>query len=1009
MVLRLCTLVGLLWLVAGAPAAQAQDVQALRGRRVLTVNVEGEGLSAAEGLQYVEVHPGDRFSINAVRRSVKLLYYLGLFGQVRALAVPRDEGVDLTFQLVPKRTVLAVGFFGNDVLDDTDLKRLSRLERGDEYDQWKMEASAVDILQLYRKRGYRRTQIISKAEGKPEGDVNVRYYIQEGQPTRISRIWFKGKSPYSPQRMSRVMELDRGDVLDEQTLKKGLDQLRSFFRKEKYLEVRIVEPKPDYQLAASWEVVPIEIQAGPRITFRFEGNQVIKQKALLEAIQVEKEVEYNPFLLEDLAERVEDLYHRNGFSRAQVAHQVFWNEARTRKEIVFLIEEGHRVTVREIRFEGNQAFGDSELKDYIYNAMLDEIPQDLVNQPVDRGDLDQLGGSHPLSGPERRVNRPQGFLTELVPETVFLREPYEKALGQISDLYHASGYLDALVEPPVLSYDASGSSLYISIPIVEGQKTLVESISFEGNQSFSSTRLFEVADRLTGLVRPGQALNLYGVEQLRRELVNTYAKEGYYYCRVEHRIGFSEDRSLGEVVYVFNEGPQVQVGRVLVRGDVVTDPAVFDHTVTIRPGEIFTPDKVTASQKSLYSLGVFNGVDIKVLDPEVVAPEKDVVVTVRERLPHSIEVSPGISSAEGVRVQLDYIHRNLFGYAMEFMGRAKVNYLVFYPLYPDWELRYQEMSFFEGLEGLVLTGLHWPKVWLLDMDMAARLDLFVIRDHAISHDLTKVSLVPGVDMTLAEDLVLTLEFELEFDELGCIQGECGGPTQKYLRYDEGSLLLGVLRPKLSWDLRDNIFRPHKGALITFLTELANNFLTDREVLYLKLDASATGYIPLARDVTLALSLRTGFIFNLTDGSKTPSHKLFWKGGRNSIRGFTEEGLIPADQRDPDNPSSPCVPKASESDELRCISLGGNAYVSLKGELRFPLIPGTLEGAVFADLGNLWVQPLAVNPLILRPTAGFGIRIVTPVGPMAFDFGFNLDPDESRGENIWNLHFNIGVF
>jgi hypothetical protein len=38
-----------------------------------------------------------------------------------------------------------------------------------------------------------------------------------------------------------------------------------------------------------------------------------------------------------------------------------------------------------------------------------------------------------------------------------------------------------------------------------------------------------------------------------------------------------------------------------------------------------------------------------------------------------------------------------------------------------------------------------------------------------------------------------------------------------------------------------------------------------------------------------------------------------------------------------------------------------------------------------------------------------MRFVTPIGLVAFDFGFNLDPDQDRKEEIWNLHFNIGVF
>lgn len=1007
--MRLRLAVGVLLVLLGVVArAGERQLQSFRGLPVESIRFEGEGLTTPEGLNYVEIHVGDRFSPRAVRRSVKLLYYTGLFGQVRALARLEGKGVGLTFELVKKRKVMSVDFLGNEVLDDDALHRLSRLERGDEYDRWKMEATAADILEQYRRLGYRRTRVVSKAEGPPDGDVNVNYYFQEGRPTRISRFWFKGRLAFGTKRLKRVMKMDRGDVLDEPELRRAVDRLRIFYRKQGYLEVRIKNPKPDLDLRALWVLVPIEISSGPLVSYRFEGNQVLSSKTLGKEILSSKTTEFNPFVLDDLSERLQNLYRRSGFARAQIAYRVVSDKEGRRKEITFIISEGNRVTVKDIDFVGNTAFSDDRLRAYIYNALLDAIPQSLVNQPVDRGDLDPLGGSFPLSGKKRRVNRPQGFLFELVPETVYLREPYEKALGKIADLYRSHGYLDVRIDPPLLSYDASGSNLYVSVPVKEGIQTLVESVSFEGNQFMSSARLFDIAAHFGSQVLPGKPLDLYGVEQLRLALARSYGRKGYIYCRIGQRIGYSSDRSLAEVTYTINEGPQVKVGRVLIRGNVLTDPAVFRHSLTLKPGSTYSPDQAAAGREALYKLEIFSGVDIKVLDPEVVKPEKDIVVSVRERLPHSISVSPGLSSAEGVRLQLGYSQRNLFGYALEFVGRAKVSYLVFYPLYSQWEDRYKKMSFLEGLEGFVLAGLHWPRAWALDMDLAARIDLLALQDHAISHDLTKVSLVPGVDLKLTDKLSFSTELELEFDRLGCIGVECGGPTQKYLRYDEGSLLLGALRPKLSWDARDNIFSPHSGALLAMRTELAKNLLPDRQVLYLKLDGTATGYIPLGRSVTLAASLRMGFIFNLTSDSKTPSHKLFWLGGRNSVRGFEEEGLIPADQRDPERPSSACV-FVEEGGKQKCVSLGGNALMNIKTELRFPLIPDTLQGAVFVDMGNLWIKPSNFNPFELRPTAGVGVRLVTPVGPLSFDLAFNLDPDSSREEELWTLHFNIGVF
>ena len=108
-------------------------------------------------------------------------------------------------------------------------------------------------------------------------------------------------------------------------------------------------------------------------------------------------------------------------------------------------------------------------------------------------------------------------------------------------------------------------------------------------------------------------------------------------------------------------------------------------------------------------------------------------------------------------------------------------------------------------------------------------------------------------------------------------------------------------------------------------------------------------------------------------------------------------------------TSPCVPKKGDETQEVCISLGGNVFVNIKGELRFEMIPDILQGAFFMDLGNLWNEKSSVDILALRPSTGFGLRFVTPIGPVALDLGINLDPDQSRREEKWNLHFNIGVF
>ncbi len=996
--------------LASAGPARAGEPADFVGRPVAAVRVEGGELPEAEALGYLDVRPGERLSLAAVRRSLKLLYQLGLFGQVRATARPAadGEGVEVTFQLQPKVRVRKLSVVGAVAIPEDDLLRLSRLQRGEEYDHWKLQASAADMLALARRRGYRAARIVSTAEQDGERDVRVSFFVQEGEPTRVARVELRGETGLSAARLLGQLALGPGDVLDVEAVEAARDRLLAYLRRAGFLTARVEVPRLRGERSASAEVVVLEVAAGPRVSLAVEGATRFRARRLLEEVDLEEGFGLAAFQLRDQAERIAEFYRRHGHARVQVVPRLARDEARREARVTFLVEEGPRVEVAQVTFDGNHAFSDGELRAYIDDAMLEAIPQPLAAQPVDPGDLDNLGGGHPPTQPARRTDRPQGFWFELRPETIFLREPYLAGLRAIADLYRSQGYLEAEVGPPLLSYDPVDGRLFVDVPVREGPQTRVESVTFEGNQTVASQVLLGVTEAAARPVRPGMPLDGLAIEELRRVLQKHYTARGFAFCQVEPELVFSEDRSLAEVRYRFQEGPQVRVGRVLVQGNLVTERTVFDHLLSVAPGALFTPARVQASREDLLDLGVFSSAELKLLDPDEPAGIKDVAVQVRERVSNAMTISPGLSSGEGVRLALEYTHRNLAGYAIESVNRAKVNYQVFYPLLGDALAdRLRELSFFEGLEWSLISGLHWPKMWWVGRNVTGRLDLLGLHEINPSYELTKVSFTPGLDFKLLEDLSLNLAMELEYNSLVCPFGAdspCGGATgEAWLRYDEGSLLLLALRPEVSWDRRDNPFNPREGWFVSLRTELAKSLQAAGQVFYLKLDGQLSGYIPLGRLVTLALLLRAGVVVHLLDDSRTPSHKLFYLGGRNSVRGFPEDQLIPADL------GEPCIEGTTLDGARTCVSPGGNAFLLLKGELRFPLWPGRLDGAVFLDAGNLWQELKSFRPYLLRPAAGFGLRLVTPLGPVAFDLGVNLLPDEARAEAPWSFHFNVGVF
>jgi outer membrane protein assembly factor BamA len=187
----------------------------------------------------------------------------------------------------------------------------------------------------------------------------------------------------------------------------------------------------------------------------------------------------------------------------------------------------------------------------------------------------------------------------------------------------------------------------------------------------------------------------------------------------------------------------------------------------------------------------------------------------------------------------------------------------------------------------------------------------------------------------------------------------------------------------------------------------------------KLASSLSGYVPLGRRASLALSARAGTILPLAEDAQPIGSKLFYLGGSSSLRGFREDGVLPEDVRGALRQRlrdcRALITPTGCSAELEAVlagqvpaSQGGELFTLGKAELRLPALEAVDLG-LFFEAGNLWLERTRFDPKQLRYAAGVGIRYVTPVGPLSFDVGFNLAPDESVNEAATQLHFSIGTF
>jgi outer membrane protein assembly factor BamA len=179
--------------------------------------------------------------------------------------------------------------------------------------------------------------------------------------------------------------------------------------------------------------------------------------------------------------------------------------------------------------------------------------------------------------------------------------------------------------------------------------------------------------------------------------------------------------------------------------------------------------------------------------------------------------------------------------------------------------------------------------------------------------------------------------------------------------------------------------------------------------FLKLSQRTAGYIPFNdKGLSLALSLHVGAILQLVENSSTYPDRLFFMGGGDSLRGFLQASLIPEDigtQLVRDDPTA--ADDASRLTARKVVIRGGDFLINPRAELRIPLTK-IFHTAIFVDSGNLWRDSDNVNPTVLRYTAGSGLRAVTPIGPLAFDYGIKLDR-RFYEEDLGAFHFSVGLF
>lgn len=361
-----------------------------------------------------------------------------------------------------------------------------------------------------------------------------------------------------------------------------------------------------------WTLI-IEVEEWPRVfEIKYEGNDKIDDGDIAKDSELAAGSFIKGWSIDEERRRIEELYSSKGYPNAAVEWRIEPLPGGRDNYLVFEIDEGERVRVTDLLFEGNFAFSDDKL----------------------RGELKTKAKSWWRKG-------------------YFKQEQLKEDEQRIEAFYGKKGYKDATVADTKMAYGRNGTRVAITYVIEEGRHFVVGDIEVAGNESVDDSRLLARVELETGEEYSEEELN----ESLFR-LQEGYSDIGYVYATVDPQIVERGDTL--DIAFQITEGIQAHVADVKVAGNTRTREKVIRRELTVRPGDVFSRAAFLRSQREIMALGFFEDIQIG-FEPTGTEGDLNVTFDVKEKQVGTAMAGAGFSSDVGLTGFVELGHNNLFG------------------------------------------------------------------------------------------------------------------------------------------------------------------------------------------------------------------------------------------------------------------------------------------------------------------------------------------------------------
>lgn len=550
------------------------------------------------------------------------------------------------------------------------------------------------------------------------------------------------------------------------------------------------------------------------------------------------------------------------------------------------------------------------------------------------------------------------------------------------NFYRQNGFLTVDVRDSLIQNNIT-KEIEINYIIEENRRYYLGKVVFAGNKSIRTSRL----NKAFAEYEVGEPFDEARVNQGNQFVENEYYNIGKPYVNINLDYRFEQD-SMVVVLFDIEENQTIYIKDIDYIGLDLVQKFLIRRELEFKKGEIYNRQKLDQSQQNIYSTGLFEYVRFEL---EAIPNDTSNVILkilIRERDPRWIgfKVGFGYEQEESYGNKLDLTaeggHRNLFGTA-----RSISLHLVPSFLYdtnskkivnPENQISF---VFVEPWIGYTRT----PGVFQISYHQYRPLN---------SADFNVLRTSFNVSHRFKSGYETSAGIEAKFvDQLTT------GIIDSVLEQDAGKDEIYSLSLFASNDTRKNYFNPMNSSV----TELGLTFSSSHgfskegiaeNTQYFTLITSWKRYQPMdfkfihkKLKFTFANRIKIGTIWEVGSKGTIPISDLFFAGGATTVRGYPEQLLGPLSFKTDGTP----------------IALGGKLIFLANAEIRFPLI-WLFVGEIFFDGGNVWREITDFRAKETKFSTGAGIALVTPIGPIRFDYGIKLMKKDFEDSSNFHIGF-----